>query len=121
MRRRALLAAASAALLSGAALGATAKDADPLRPLVDLIETVRTHYVGDVQLHTKGLINEALKGMVSGLDRYSEYLDRQRDRFENKELVTSDVAETEDASTNLAALVMVSRVLMNLDETITKH
>lgn len=76
--RGALLAAVAAALFSSAALGATAKDTDTLRPLVDLIETVRTHYVGDAQLHTKGLINEALKGMVAGLDRYSEYLDQQR-------------------------------------------
>ncbi len=51
---------------------------ESLRPLVELIELIRENYAGEPRLGTKELVDNALSGMVSSLDSYSEFLDAQR-------------------------------------------
>ncbi len=72
--------AALAALLCAAAAGARASDAQTLRPLLEVIDTVEQNYAGEPRLSTQDLIGEGLTGMVASLDRYSEYLDVQKYR-----------------------------------------
>ncbi len=55
-------------------------DAKDLRPLADLVETIRENYSSDPALTTQGLVDEALSGMVSSLDPYSEFLNTERYR-----------------------------------------
>ncbi len=55
------------------------------------------------------------------LEQLERYYAEQLDRLQKNELSATEIAGKEDADDNLAALVMVARVVMNLDETITKH
>ena len=56
-----------------AARAGTLSPADERR-IGEILERVRAEYVGEVSGHE--LVENALRGMVSGLDPYSEYLDR---------------------------------------------
>jgi carboxyl-terminal processing protease len=49
-----------------------------IKPLTELIGTVQENYAGDERFKTGDLVSAALTGMVSGLDRYSEFLDVQK-------------------------------------------
>jgi len=55
------------------------------------------------------------------MENLEKYYAKQLARLEKNELNASEIAGQNDAEDSLAALVMVSRVIMNLDETITKH
>lgn len=56
-----------------AAVASYAPAAADLARLADLLQRVRTEYVDDVDDHE--LMDNALRGLVAGLDDYSEYLD----------------------------------------------
>ena len=53
-------------------------DAAALKPLLGLIETVEANYAGDPPLRRDEVVKQAASGMVSSLDRYSEFLDQQK-------------------------------------------
>lgn len=55
------------------------------------------------------------------LKQLERYYANQLGRLQKNELSASEIAGQSDAEDALAALIMVSRVVINLDETITKH
>jgi carboxyl-terminal processing protease len=62
-----------AAVAGGAAAAGALSPADERR-IGEILERVRAEYVDEVTRHE--LVENALRGMVAGLDAYSEYLDR---------------------------------------------
>lgn len=76
--RRALAVLALAALPVAAPAGTGGRES--LKPLLEVIDLVAKNYAGDKVLTADDLMKEGLSGMVSGLDRFSEYLDEQKYR-----------------------------------------
>ncbi len=64
-------------LLAAPGLPAERIQAADLKPLVEVMELVQNNYAGDRKFSNDDMANAALSGMVSGLDRYSEFLDQQ--------------------------------------------
>ena len=50
-----------------------------------------------------------------------DYVSRQRKRLKSGQLDAAAICKTKNASAELAVWVMVARVVMNLDETITRN
>jgi len=78
MRRSTAIALLVAAAVAASGRPAGAADAQTLRPLMEVIDTVEKNYAAEKKLETRDLIGEGLNGMVGSLDRYSEYLDSQK-------------------------------------------
>ena len=55
------------------------------------------------------------------MDSLLQYHQEQLTRFEAGELNPEEIVSVENANSEVAALAMVARVVMNLDEAITKQ
>jgi hypothetical protein len=55
------------------------------------------------------------------LDTLTNYYDDQFERLQSGELSVTEIAKNENSTHNMAALTMVARVVMNLDEAVTKQ
>ncbi|HRU40141.1 MAG TPA: hypothetical protein P5511_09705, partial [Candidatus Goldiibacteriota bacterium] len=70
-----------AALLSLAAAAAYAKpkkdDYESLKPLLEVYSLIQNNYVDEDKTEPSKLVESAIKGMVSYIDPFSQYLDAQ--------------------------------------------
>jgi len=82
MRRTTILSLALSLALLLPALSAPAKDDlyEQLKPLMESLSLIQSNYVDVDKTASKDLVGNAIKGMVQGLDPYSQYMDAQSNK-----------------------------------------
>ena len=105
----------------------------------NMVETYDKPYIEMAQALAKSVVsNQELKSTESRISRIfrclltrkptpdeltklTDYYKKQSDRLSRGDLVSATVAGAADATDELAGLTLIARVLMNLDETISKQ